>query len=1004
MISIFLSSTFQNMQHERDLIHKYVYPVVRDDAIRYGETLSIIDLRWGVDTSNMTSREALNKVLHICRDKIHASRPFFIALLGTRYGSTFNLFQDIRFKDEISITEFEINECISATPENAFFFIRRDIDHSDFEPRQRKLIDRITKDYPCRIVDYKLPDNNSENMITAAEHAFIQQMIDRIREYIVSAANQKSSNHNHEGYIREHAAFLYGRDGLVSEVQELVNRPGRQMLFIHGPIGIGKRSVLYRAVDQSQCRTVLVSSQINACFTADAIVDEIVAQAADLVNQMQPEVMSHTHTPLNCCTPSSLLTQVFQKYLSVEYRPLVILVEDVDLLLKVFEQRKLFNIIESIHLPIKWCVTGISEACIQSLNDSTLWNVKRLFFLSEADRRSIINGIYNRNNKELPKLSLDALLEKQSSSFPEYIQLVATVMNNFDQDDISALLLGTNETDGRGDTIAKNMRSLIQNLPEDTVALYHVVLSTLQSQVPTWASASIVEWLSYCPQGLREDDLRTLTEAGCIAQDVYSEIGFYLAFRHLQQILSVSAQKIWRLRYPVQAGTDTDKKQKMLYSYIAFLEQLPQSDPIRTRDLLLRYIEADMDAAFTRELSVMGEQKIRVPGEQLRTILSEHMPWMVRMIPQCPIAVNFDAISAFIGFCTDFPVSPKQYSALKQYLILFFEAASCSTDDTAIPGLYRTAKFASLLAIKNRDAEMHAKWRVLSDECMESAQKAPKDNMPHLFQEIMHALHESTESTENLREARTILDRGLPPALCRFVLKKAENNLQAVEDASRNLGIFPFRITRDRQSYAVLHELYGDCFSAEEDYSAAVAEYELSMSFICAEEMDLLQYSTLQAVLTKIGTCYMRQNRLNEAMSAYEDAVHSVNHILEQQDTMDDRVRLALTKCRIAEIYALQKDYKSAILLLVPLNSIFENVNNHMPTVQSMKDYAVFCYQILKYEHCSRINPSRGIEYGQRAALLYMQLKQATGSPEYIQNAGECLRMLADLEEETKRR
>ena len=103
MISIFLSSTFQNMQHERDLIHKYVYPVVRDDAIRYGETLSIIDLRWGVDTSNMTSREALNKVLHICRDKIHASRPFFIALLGTRYGSTFNLFQDIRFKDEISI-------------------------------------------------------------------------------------------------------------------------------------------------------------------------------------------------------------------------------------------------------------------------------------------------------------------------------------------------------------------------------------------------------------------------------------------------------------------------------------------------------------------------------------------------------------------------------------------------------------------------------------------------------------------------------------------------------------------------------------------------------------------------------------------------------------------------------------------------------------------------------------------------------------------------------------
>lgn len=317
------------------------------------------------------------------------------------------------------------------------------------------------------------------------------------------------------------------------------------MLFIHGPMGIGKRSVLYRAVNQSPCRTVLVSSQVNACFTADAIVDEIVVQTADQVNQIQPGVMPHTRTHLNSCTPSSLLTQVFQKYLNVENRPLVILVEDVDLLLRVFEQRKLFNIIESIHLPIKWCVTGISEDCIQSLNDLTLWNVKRLFFLSEADRSSVINGIYNRNNKELPKLSLDALLEKQASSFPEYILFISTMMNNFDQDDISALLLGINETVGRGDTIAKNMRSLIQNLPDDTVALYHVVLSTFQSQVPPWASASIVEWLSYCPQGLREDDLRTLTEAGCIAQDVYSEIGFYLAFRHLQaDSLSVSAENL----------------------------------------------------------------------------------------------------------------------------------------------------------------------------------------------------------------------------------------------------------------------------------------------------------------------------------------------------------------------------------------------------------------------------------------------------------------------------
>lgn len=45
MISVFLSSTFQDMQLERDIIQKFVLPQVEQYAHKNYETLNIVDLR-----------------------------------------------------------------------------------------------------------------------------------------------------------------------------------------------------------------------------------------------------------------------------------------------------------------------------------------------------------------------------------------------------------------------------------------------------------------------------------------------------------------------------------------------------------------------------------------------------------------------------------------------------------------------------------------------------------------------------------------------------------------------------------------------------------------------------------------------------------------------------------------------------------------------------------------------------------------------------------------------
>ena len=85
--SIFISSTFADMQAERDYLKTYVFPKVEEELQQRRIKLQIVDLRWGVDTTSIAQedeREAT--VLKVCLDEIKRCRPFFIGLLGDRYG------------------------------------------------------------------------------------------------------------------------------------------------------------------------------------------------------------------------------------------------------------------------------------------------------------------------------------------------------------------------------------------------------------------------------------------------------------------------------------------------------------------------------------------------------------------------------------------------------------------------------------------------------------------------------------------------------------------------------------------------------------------------------------------------------------------------------------------------------------------------------------------------------------------------------------------------------
>ncbi|HKM54099.1 MAG TPA: DUF4062 domain-containing protein [Isosphaeraceae bacterium] len=79
---VFISSTFRDMHAERDHLVKVVFPELRERLLPRRIELIDIDLRWGI-----TEEEAKkDRVLDLCLELIDECGPFFLGILGERYG------------------------------------------------------------------------------------------------------------------------------------------------------------------------------------------------------------------------------------------------------------------------------------------------------------------------------------------------------------------------------------------------------------------------------------------------------------------------------------------------------------------------------------------------------------------------------------------------------------------------------------------------------------------------------------------------------------------------------------------------------------------------------------------------------------------------------------------------------------------------------------------------------------------------------------------------------
>ncbi|MGE3800803.1 MAG: tetratricopeptide repeat protein [Candidatus Kapaibacterium sp.] len=250
-LRLFISSTFRDMQEEREHLVKKIFPEIRALCRQRGVTFTDVDLRWGLTDE----QAALGTVIRTCLEEVDKCRPFFIGIIGNRYGWIPEL-HDVLMDPELltkypfveelaiegtSVTEMEFIHGVFDAPEingeySFFYHCNGDIAEADHPERLGALIDRTRstgrpfRDYTnveelgqavrddlLRVIEQHWPEEDAPSELDRERRSHAAFAASRTRAYIPNPI-----------YLKEFTTWL---------------GEGETPLVITGESGLGKSSL-----------------------------------------------------------------------------------------------------------------------------------------------------------------------------------------------------------------------------------------------------------------------------------------------------------------------------------------------------------------------------------------------------------------------------------------------------------------------------------------------------------------------------------------------------------------------------------------------------------------------------------------------------------------------------------------------------------------------------------------------------------------------------------------
>ena len=563
--AVFVSSTFRDMQSERDVLRDKVLPALNAFAADYNKAVELIDLRWGVDTHSVSEAEEGVKVLKTCFEEIDRSRPCIIVLLGGRYGwippekDVLEAFSYLDYELENvnqSVTAMEI--IYGAFREDkkpmVFFYFREgppaeDIpeekrwvyyDTDDSAVKLEELKKRIRDKFGDRVSSYtglwrdgEVSDLDEFAKLVAKDliRAFSEEWGEPSGEVLKwYEEDEEAVQHLIYSKIRRYA----GRTKEIGEIKRfaLGTEGTFDIKLLTGESGLGKTAMLCKVINDLEDEECLVLPFFCGITPRSAISAFILKM---LVYRLQSFLGDEIEIPVN------------QEDLKKEFRELlvraetltrvVIIVDSIDQLIPDETGGKLLWLrgvrLENTRVILS-CIdsfTGVMQSAAEAGAEVT-----EVAELSDDDIQEIVQLLADSHHKQFDERIIPHILKKRgeakkrAAASPLFLSLLVqnlVMMNRYDHAEIDKLAQKMKPVDA----IYKFMSTIVDECPASPSGAYKSFMHRVFDLVGLEFTVACLHGIAISRRGLRESDISRILK--------YLEIPWNSAdFAWLRQLIS----------------------------------------------------------------------------------------------------------------------------------------------------------------------------------------------------------------------------------------------------------------------------------------------------------------------------------------------------------------------------------------------------------------------------------------------------------------------------------
>jgi tetratricopeptide (TPR) repeat protein len=500
-IRAFLSSTFSDFLEERSLLVKQVFPELRRKAKDRGVEVVEVDLRWGITEEQSKQGQTIG----ICLDEIERCRPYFIGLLGDRYGWVPEK-EDYRpellsrqdwlpeHQGNASVTELEILHGVLNNPEMAgrAFFYFRDPGYSDTKAaegpgwrsenlgeRQKleALKQRIRASGFPVVEGLATPEAIAEQIESDLWSLIEEQYPEAVKTDALALEAGR-----HASYRADRTGLYLGGEAYIQMLQDWIGA-GEQRILITGESGSGKSALIANWVaahQSSQPDDLIFCHHLGSSNDASAL-RPLLARMIDSASRLlieAEELSEPLKVPQDWWELVSQVTNTLSR-LSVwairQQRRWIWVLDGLDKL-DLDDQQALpwlpLVLPKGVHL-----VASALDCQVRTLLQERQFTELPLGPLGEAEREQLIQKYLSLYTKELvPALRQKITRHRQGSSplflrvlleelrlcgkFEKLAEQLQAYLTAESVADLYELVLQRLEDDGHGDTVQKVMAAL----------------------------------------------------------------------------------------------------------------------------------------------------------------------------------------------------------------------------------------------------------------------------------------------------------------------------------------------------------------------------------------------------------------------------------------------------------------------------------------------------------------------------------------------------------------